>query len=137
MNRSLFFFSIVVIAVVALIFRVSFLSDRPMHGDEAVNAVKVSELIEGDEYKYDPYEYHGPTLNYFSLITAWLYGANSFVDLNEEALRILPVLFGLFLLVIIYLLRDALGAQAVLYFVLVSRLLLGYLIGKIVIAAAS
>ena len=115
MNRSLFFFSIVVIAVVALIFRVSFLSDRPMHGDEAVNAVKVSELIEGDEYKYDPYEYHGPTLNYFSLITAWLYGANSFVDLNEEALRILPVLFGLFLLVIIYSLRDALGAQAVLF----------------------
>ena len=86
-----------------------------MHGDEAVNAVKVSELIEGDEYKYDPYEYHGPTLNYFSLITAWLYGANSFVDLNEEALRILPVLFGLFLLVIIYSLRDALGAQAVLF----------------------
>jgi len=86
-----------------------------MHGDEAVNAVKVAELIEGGGYKYDPHEYHGPSLNYFTVIGAWLFGVDSFVDLNEQILRFLPVLFGLLLLFLVCMLRGALGRDALLF----------------------
>ena len=88
MSRSLFFGLILLVTIVALVFRLPGLAKRPMHGDEAVNAVKIGELIEGKGYRYDPHEYHGPTLNYFSLIPAWLAGADSFVGLSESLLRI-------------------------------------------------
>ncbi len=86
-----------------------------MHGDEAVNAFKVAELIEGGGYKYDPYEYHGPSLNYFILIGSWFFGVDSIVDLNEQFLRLLPVVFGFFLLFLVCVLRGALGRDAILF----------------------
>ncbi|MAD25563.1 MAG: hypothetical protein CMO44_15490 [Verrucomicrobiales bacterium] len=115
MSRTLFFFLILAVSIIALIFRVSLLSERPMHGDEAVNAVKVAELIEGGGYKYDPYEYHGPSLNYFILIGSWFFGVDSIVDLNEQFLRLLPVVFGFFLLFLVCMLRGALGRDAILF----------------------
>jgi len=114
MSRSLFFGLILLVAMVALVFRLPGLAERPMHGDEAVNAVKIGELIEGRGYRYDPHEYHGPTLNYFTLITAWLGGANSFVGLSETILRIVPVVLGLVLVLLVVPLRDALGYGAAL-----------------------
>ncbi|NQT01065.1 MAG: TIGR03663 family protein, partial [Planctomycetes bacterium] len=50
--------------IVALALRLPRLRQRPMHGDEAVHADKFGELLEDGVYTYDPYEYHGPTLNY-------------------------------------------------------------------------
>ena len=47
----------------ALALRVPSLAKRPLHNDEAVNAVKVSELWQHGRYAYDPDEYHGPTLH--------------------------------------------------------------------------
>ncbi|MGB1744034.1 MAG: glycosyltransferase family 39 protein, partial [Limisphaerales bacterium] len=114
MSRSLFFGLIILITVMALALRLPGLAKRPMHGDEAVNAVKIGELIEGKGYRYDPHEYHGPTLNYFSLIPAWLGGADSFVELSEAVLRIVPVTLGLALVVLVLPLREALGQGAVL-----------------------
>ena len=67
--------------MIALALRLPGLAKRPMHGDEAVNAVKIGE-DEGKGYRYDPHEYHGPTLNYFSLIPAWL-GGRFIVELSE------------------------------------------------------
>ena len=114
MSRSLFFGLILLITVMALALRLPGLAKRPMHGDEAVNAVKIGELIEGKGYRYDPHEYHGPTLNYFSLIPAWLGGADSFVELSEAVLRIVPVTLGLALVLLVLPLREALGQGAVL-----------------------
>ena len=114
MSRSLFFGLILLITVMALALRLPGLANRPMHGDEAVNAVKIGELIEGKGYRYDPHEYHGPTLNYFSLIPAWLGGADSFVELSEAVLRIVPVALGLALVLLVLPLREALGQGAVL-----------------------
>ena len=85
----------VMIAAVAL--RLPRLGQRPMHGDEAVHAVKFGELLEKNFYRYNPDDYHGPTLNYFTLIPAWLSGIHKFKDLNEFTLRIVPVFFGLLL----------------------------------------
>ncbi len=114
MSRSLFFGLILLVTIVALVFRLPGLAKRPMHGDEAVNAVKIGELIEGKGYRYDPHEYHGPTLNYFSLIPAWFGGADSFVGLSESLLRIVPVTLCLVLVLLALPFREALGQGAVL-----------------------
>jgi uncharacterized protein (TIGR03663 family) len=100
----------VTIAAVAL--RLPRLQHRPMHGDEAVHAVKFGELLEKNFYRYNPYEYHGPTLNYFTLIPAWLGGIHKFKDLSEFTLRIVPVFFGLLLVLMPLMLVDGLGRSA-------------------------
>jgi len=64
---------ILLVALVALALRLPHLAHRPMHSDEAVNAVKFGQLLEERFYRYDPHEYHGPTLNYFTLIPTWLH----------------------------------------------------------------
>jgi len=90
------------IIVIALIFRLPQLSDRPMHGDEAVNAVKFSQLMESGKFIYDPFEYHGPSLYYFTLPASWISGNLSFKELHETTLRIVPVIFGLGLILLLF-----------------------------------
>ena len=97
----------------ALILRLPLLQQRPMHGDEAVHAVKFGDLMHGGSYRYDAQEYHGPTLNYFTLIPAKLAGVEKYADLNEFILRIVPVFFGVLLIVFLILLIDGLGWAAV------------------------
>ena len=82
----------------ALALRVPKLDSRPFHNDEAVNAVKVSELWEHGRYKYDPDEYHGPTLHYATLPFLWLSGARNSDELKDSTLRIAPVVFGVALI---------------------------------------
>ena len=101
----------VVIAAVAL--RLPQLGLRPMHGDEAVNAIKFGELLQENSYRYDPTEYHGPTLNYFTIIAARLSSADRLTEVSEVALRIVPVVFGVLLVLMPLLLTDALGWPAV------------------------
>ena len=78
----------------ALALRVPKLDTRPLHNDEAVNAIKVSELWEHGRYKYDPDEYHGPTLHYATLPFLWLSGARNSDELKDATLRLAPVVFG-------------------------------------------
>ena len=77
--------------IVALALRLPRLDQRPMHGDEAVHADKFRLLLEQRHYEYDPNEYHGPTLNYLTLIGAWLTGAKNLTQVSEFTLRIVPV----------------------------------------------
>ncbi len=98
------------IAAVAL--RLPQLQHRPMHGDEAVHAFRFGELLEKNFYRYNPDEYHGPTLNYVTLIPAWLSGVHKLKDINEFTLRIVPVFFGLLLVLMPLLLIDGLGRLA-------------------------
>jgi predicted membrane-bound mannosyltransferase len=56
-------FLILALAVIGLALRHTL---RPMHTDEAVDAIKFGALLEKGSYIYDPAEYHGPTLNYFT-----------------------------------------------------------------------
>ncbi len=88
------------------------LQQRPIHTDEAVNAVKFGQLLEENFYQYNPKEYHGPTLYYFTLVPAWLNGIDEFEDLGEVTLRIVPVFFGLLLILMSLLLLDGLGRPA-------------------------
>src|SRR5438045_6743509 len=78
----------------ALALRVPRLDVRPLHNDEAVNAVKVSELWQEGGYAYDPDEYHGPILHYATLPFLWLSGARNPDELEDATLRLAPVTFG-------------------------------------------
>ena len=60
-------FGLLLACIVALALRCPLLDQRPMHNDEAVNAVKFGQLWEGGVYRYDPNEYHGPSLFYATL----------------------------------------------------------------------
>src|SRR6266700_4338636 len=77
-----------------LALRLPSLGQRPLHNDEAVNAVKFGQLWEQGTYKYDPSEYHGPTLEYATLCVNRLTGAADYEHINEPRLRLVTVLFG-------------------------------------------
>ena len=80
--------------LLAAALRLPSLGDRPMHADEAVNADKFGTLLEGGGYRYDPSEYHGPTLYYLTLLPARLAGERRYVDLDETTLRFVPAMLG-------------------------------------------
>jgi len=98
--------------IIALALRCPDLSVRPMHNDEAVNAIKFRSLMERGIYRYDPNEYHGPTLYYFTLAWTKLTGVSDFEKLTEARLRALTVLFGVGLILLLPLIADGLGRGA-------------------------
>jgi uncharacterized protein (TIGR03663 family) len=97
----------------ALALRVPRLDTRPLHNDEAVNAIKVSELWQQGRYAYDPDEYHGPTLHYATVPFLWLSGARHAEDVSDSTLRVAPVVSGVGLILLLLLLVDGLGRPAV------------------------
>jgi uncharacterized protein (TIGR03663 family) len=101
------------IIAVALALRLPKLAQRPMHGDEAVHAIKFGALLEQGFYRYDSFDYHGPTLNYLTLIPAWLSAAKKLAEVNEWTLRLVPVFFGTSIILLTLLLMDGLGRSAV------------------------
>lgn len=91
----------------ALALRLPRLDRRPMHGDEANQAVRTGLLLDQGFYHYDPADHHGPTL-YFA---AWPFcraTAHSFAETTEWNYRLVPVVFSLFTL----LLMLGLGSHA-------------------------
>jgi uncharacterized protein (TIGR03663 family) len=106
--------ALLLVAAGALALRLPQLDRRPLHTDESVHTIKFRGLWDQGVYRYDPQEYHGPSLYYFTLPSAWLSGARSFADTSEATYRIVPVLFGLGLILLLPLLRDGLGTGATL-----------------------
>jgi len=89
------------------------LAIRPMHTDEAVHAWKLGDLLERNDYRYDPNEFHGPTLNYLTLPIAHLRGQDTYASLDETTLRLVPAICGIALVLAAMLLLDGLGGWAV------------------------
>lgn len=104
---------IIVVALGALATRVPRLQMRPMHTDEAVHADKFRDLLEAGKYEYEPREYHGPTLNYSTLIPAWLLGEHKYSEITEFTLRIVPVVFSVILIALTVFLVRGLGPAAI------------------------
>jgi uncharacterized protein (TIGR03663 family) len=88
---------------------------RPMHNDEAVNAMKFRALWTENAYKYDPAEFHGPTLPYFTLPAAWLNHSHHFNDFTEATFRVVTAAFGLVLIVLLLLLTPDFGRAETLW----------------------
>lgn len=106
---------ILVATILAIVLRLPRLEQRPMHGDEAIHGFKFGQLLKEGIYTYDPNEYHGPMLNYLTLIPAWHKSAGKLTEISERTLRIVPVFFGVLLVLLLLLIVDGLGPGAVVY----------------------
>ena len=106
-RHAVWIFAAIVILAAAL--RLPALGERPMHADEAVHAAKMGRLIEQGQYEYDPAEYHGPTLNYLTLLPARASGAARYADLDEVTLRSVPAVIGVLMVAAHALLVPVIG----------------------------
>jgi uncharacterized protein (TIGR03663 family) len=106
--------ALVAIALTAgLALRLARLDVRPMHHDEANQAVKFGALLERGEYRYDAHDHHGPTLYYLSLPAAWLRGQPTLASLDERTLRSVTAVFGAATILLLPLLSAGVGRTAV------------------------
>jgi uncharacterized protein (TIGR03663 family) len=96
----------------ALALRAARLDVRPMHHDEANQAIKFGDLLERGEYRYDFRDHHGPTLYYLALPSAWLAGRHTLASLDEVTLRRVPVAFGVATILLLPLLSAGIGRTA-------------------------
>jgi uncharacterized protein (TIGR03663 family) len=87
----------------------------PFHHDEGVNGNFLVRLVREGFYQYDPANYHGPTLYYFSALVPWalklVFGtsARETYGLNTVTIRLVPALFGLATIGLVLLLRRRIG----------------------------
>lgn len=80
--------------ILAIWLRTHDLASRPMHADEANQAVKLGELIETGRYSFDPRDHHGPTLYYAGAVVARIRGERTLAALSETTVRLVPAIFG-------------------------------------------
>ena len=113
MNRRLAVFFLLLVTLAALL-RLGKLDDRPVHGDEAVNCSKLDLLWQSGHYVYNPQEFHGPTLYYFTLPFVALSGAENLAETSSRTFRWVTVLFGVSLILLLLFLVDGLGQSATL-----------------------
>ncbi|MDB5319767.1 MAG: hypothetical protein JWN40_1398 [Phycisphaerales bacterium] len=114
-GNTLYALAFLAIVAIALALRVPNLAQRPMHNDEGVNAVKFNQLWTSGTFEYDPNEYHGPTLYYFTLPVVWISGAKDFAATSEVTYRMVAVIFGMGLILLLPLVGDGIGRGGVLW----------------------
>jgi uncharacterized protein (TIGR03663 family) len=91
------------ITAVAAFLRFFELGLKPFHHDEGVNGFFLTSLFRNGLYKYDPANYHGPTLYYISLFFSKLFG------LNTISVRSSMAIFGVLMVVLAFFLRPFIG----------------------------
>ncbi|MDH7599756.1 MAG: TIGR03663 family protein [Sedimentisphaerales bacterium] len=98
--------------VLAAMTRLPALTIRPMHADEAVHAAILGQFLRTGSYRYDPNDYHGPTLNYITAIAAMIRGQKTFQSLDELTLRLVPAIAGMIMVLLPLAMADGLGRKA-------------------------
>lgn len=112
--------AVIAILLIAAVLRFYDLNLVPLHHDEGVNGNFLVRLVREGHYQYDPENYHGPSLYYFAAIIPWitrvLFGssARETYGLTTFTIRLIPVLFGLGTIGLVFLLRRRLGTVATL-----------------------
>jgi uncharacterized protein (TIGR03663 family) len=100
-----------IILVVAAALRFYDLDLVPLHHDEGVNGQFLTALFRGGTYRYDPANYHGPSLYYLGLVVttlnAFLFGK---AGLSTAAIRCVTAIFGTATVWLALKLRRYLGA---------------------------
>ena len=112
MSRAVAAVVITVALTAGLALRLARLDVRPMHNDEANQAIKFGELLERGEYAYDAFDHHGPTLYYLTLPVAWLRSQATLAATDEWTLRGVPVAFGAATILLLPLLPAGIGRAA-------------------------
>ena len=107
--------SATVILIVGAFLRLYDLSLVPMHHDEGVNGNFLVGLVRSGSYQYNPSNYHGPTLYFFSAIIPWFFrflGGPTLRDsrgLTTFNVRLVTAVFGIATIWLALLLRKRLG----------------------------
>lgn len=91
------------IVVVSALLRFAMLGLKPFHHDEGVNGFFLTTLFKDGIYRYDPANYHGPTLYYISLVFAKIFG------LETVSVRLSMAIFGVLMVVLALYLKRYLG----------------------------
>jgi uncharacterized protein (TIGR03663 family) len=100
--------SALVVAVAAFI-RFFWLTLKPLHHDEGVNGFFLTNLFKDGVYKYDPANYHGPTLYYIALGFVEAFG------LNTISIRSSVAIFGVLTVILVLCLRRYIGDKGSFY----------------------
>src|SRR5215204_1026817 len=100
---SLWLLSCVLIGVTATLLRFVLLALKPLHHDEGVNGWFLTNLVRDGVYRYDPANYHGPTLYYISLAFVETFG------LNTYSIRASVAIWGVLIVVLAFFLRRYIG----------------------------
>jgi uncharacterized protein (TIGR03663 family) len=103
MSRRVWLLAAVSILIVGSVLRVHHLELVPLHHDEGVNGFFLTNLFRTLSYRYNPENYHGPSLYYFAFVSAYLLG------LNTLAIRFTTAIFGIATIWIILVLRRQIG----------------------------
>lgn len=96
------------IVILGTALRFIYLTQRPLHHDEGVNGWFLANLFREGIYKYDPANYHGPTLYYIALLFVEVFG------LNTTAIRASVAIWGVFIVIASFWLRPYLGTTGTL-----------------------
>ncbi|MGH9942434.1 MAG: hypothetical protein ACRD9R_08770 [Pyrinomonadaceae bacterium] len=112
LSARAWFVACAVVIVAAAALRFYDLDLKPMHHDEGVNGFFLTNLLRSGGYRYDPANYHGPTLYYFTLPLAYV--AERFGFYNTTLVRLVPALFGVATVWLVLALRRQLGMIGVL-----------------------
>src|SRR5258705_4567355 len=100
---ALWYVSCVLITITAIFVRFFALSIKPFHHDEGVNGWFLTTLFRDGVYKYDPANYHGPTLYYISLAFAKVFG------LETYSVRASVAVWGVLIVILAFFLRRYIG----------------------------
>ncbi|HYP17890.1 MAG TPA: flippase activity-associated protein Agl23 [Opitutus sp.] len=103
---------LLLLTLVACWLRTHNLARRPMHADEANQAVKTGELLETGRYVFDPRDHHGPTLYYAALPLAWVRGESTLAELSETTVRLVPAIAGTLSVVLLYALVNSFAGSS-------------------------
>lgn len=82
---------------------------KPLHHDEGVNGWFLTTLFREGVYRYDPANYHGPTLYYIALAFARIFG------LETVPVRASMAVFGVLIVILALLLRRYIGRTGALF----------------------
>jgi uncharacterized protein (TIGR03663 family) len=94
MHRAAYWVAFAAALALSLALRLTDPAARPMHHDEANQAVRFGILLETGDYRYDRTDHHGPTLYYLTLPVAWARGQHTLAALDERTIRMVPAAFG-------------------------------------------
>ena len=98
------------IVVAGVMLRFYELALKPLHHDEGVNGYFLLDLFRNGIYRYDPANYHGPSLYYFALITSSINNLIFGIEgPTTNAIRAVPALFGIGCIALVLALRQRLG----------------------------
>lgn len=86
------------VTLIAIFLRFFWLGLKPFHHDEGVNGFFLTNLFRDGVYKYDPANYHGPTLYYISLAFTKIFGLETLpVRWSVAIFGVMTVVLALFL----------------------------------------